>query len=302
LNEAQAFSPGHITGFFQICDQPGDSLQKGSKGAGFSITRGVTTKVQIKRSAKTSIEIAINGNTAESAPVSKHVANSFLALAGGNYEVIIEHCVDIPIGCGFGSSGAGALSLSLALNEALGLNLSREEAAQIAHTAEVECKTGLGTVIAETYGGAEIRIKPGAPGIGQLKHIRVNRDHVTACLSFGPLATRDILTSKTAKQRINKLGGDLVERLVRHPTIPNFLEFSRMFAEHVGLISKRLRIVLNETDRAGLTCSMAMLGDTIFTIAKRDKIEKVKKILSRHVTSRGNIILAEIDTQGARLL
>jgi pantoate kinase len=302
LNEAQAFSPAHITGFFQICDQPSDSLQKGSVGAGFSITRGVTTKVQIKESAKNSVKITINGNIAKSAPVSGHVVNAFLALAGGSYEVLVEHHVGVPVGCGFGSSGAGALSLALALNEALNLSLSREEAAQIAHIAEVECKTGLGTVIAETYGGAEIRIKPGAPGVGQLKHIQVNYDHIAACLSFGSIATKDILTSKTARQRINKLGGDLVERLVRHPTIPNFLKLSRMFAEHAGFISKQLRNVLNETDRAGLTCSIAMLGDTLFTIVRRDQIEKVKEILSRHVTSQGNIIIAEIDTQGARLL
>jgi len=302
LNEAQAFSPGHITGFFQICDQPGDSLQKGSKGAGFSITRGVTTKVQIEKSTKTSTKITIRGNTVKSAPVSKHVVNSFLALTGGNYEVLVKHEVNIPVGCGFGSSGAGALSLALALNEAFNLNLSREEAAQIAHTAEVECKTGLGTVIAETYGGIEIRIKPGAPGIGQLKHIEVDQDYVVACLSFGSIATRDILTSKAARERINQLGGDLVERLIKQPSISNFLRFSRRFAEHVGLISKQLRAVLNETDQAGLTCSMAMLGETLFTIANRDQIEEIKEIFSKHAGSQGNIIIAQIDTQGARLL
>lgn len=231
-----------------------------------------------------------------------HVVNSFLALVAGNHQILVEHQVDVPIGCGFGSSGAGALGVALALNEAFNLNLSREEVAQIAHTAEVECRTGLGTVIAETYGGMEIRVKPGAPGIGQLKHIQINQDRVAACLSFGSLSTREILTSKTARERIDKLGENLVEKLVRNPTIPNFLKLSRIFAEHVGLISKRLRAVLNETDKADIKCSMAMLGDTIFTLVERDQLEKVKEIFGRHVASQGNIITAEIDTQGARLL
>jgi pantoate kinase len=41
----KAFSPGHITGFFEV---PHDTscfhfLHKGSKGAGFSINRGIAT-------------------------------------------------------------------------------------------------------------------------------------------------------------------------------------------------------------------------------------------------------------------
>jgi pantoate kinase len=302
LKEARAFSPGHITGFFQICDQPNDLLLKGSRGSGVSITRGVTTRVRVEKSAKTSVEIKMNGHVTNSAPVSEHVVNAFLSLAGGSYEVLVEHDVKVPIGCGFGSSGAGALSLALALNEVFNLNLSRLEAAQIAHVAEVECKTGLGTVIAETFGGLEIRVRPGAPGVGQIKPIPTNNSYVVACLSFGPLPTRKILTSETSRKRINEYGGELVDELVRHPTASNFMEFSRKFAEHVGLISKRLRAVLEETDNAGLTCSMAMLGETLFSIVNRDQVKEIHKIFSRHTPSDRSVIIAEIDFEGARLL
>lgn len=302
LKEAKAFSPGHITGFFQICDQPNDPLSKGSRGAGVSITQGVTTRVLVKKSVLTSFKITINGNVTDSALVSEHVVNAFLSLAGGSYKVLVEHYVKVPIGCGFGSSGAGALSLALALNKAFNLNLSRLEAAQTAHIAEVECKTGLGTVIAENLGGLEIRVKPGAPDVGQIESIPINEDYVVACLSFGPLPTRKILTSETSRQRINKFGGDLVDELVRHPVTRNFMEFSRKFAEHIGLISKRLRAVLEETDSAGLTCSMAMLGETVFSIVKQDRIKEVQGIFSKHASSERNVIIADIDFKGARLL
>lgn len=258
--------------------------------------------MRVEKSAKTFVEIVLNDNVTNSALVSEHVVNAFLSLAGESYKVHVEHNVKVPIGCGFGSSGAGALSLALALNKVFNLNLSRLEAAQIAHVAEVECKTGLGTVIAETFGGLEIRVKPGAPGVGQIKFIPINEDCVVACLSFGPLPTSKILTNEASRQRINAFGGDLTDELVRHPTTQNFMEFSRKFAEQVGLISKKLRAVLQEADSAGLTCSMAMLGETAFSIVKRDQVEEVHKIFTKHVPSERNVIVAEIDFKGARLL
>ena len=78
----------------------------------------------------------------------------------------IEHEISIPVGYGLGSSSAVALSLSLALDQALNTKLDKNTIGQIAHNAEVNCKTGLGDVLASFHGGFEIRVKPGAPGIG----------------------------------------------------------------------------------------------------------------------------------------
>lgn len=302
MKEAKAFSSGHITGFFQLCDQPNDLLKKGSRGAGVSIVHGVTTTVRVKKSAKTSFKIIINGDVRSSAFVSEHVVNAFLFLVKGNYTILVEHDVRVPIGRGFGSSGAGALSLALALNEALNLNLTRFEAAQMAHIAEVKCITGLGTVIAETFGGLEIRVRPGAPGVGQIKSIPINEDYVVACLSLGPISTKKILTDENYRQRINEIGGNLIDELTKHPTLSNFMEFSRKFAEHLGLISKRLRAVLEETDNAGLICSMAMLGESVFTIVKRDQVKEVQQIFNKHASFQSNVIITDIDFKGARLL
>lgn len=302
LKKAEAFSPGHITGFFQIYDQPEDPLLRGSRGAGVSITRGVTTTVHVEKAAETSVKIKINDVDANSALVSEHVTKAFLSLTKENYKVLIEHDVKVPIGRGFGTSGAGALSLALALNEVFNLNLSRLETAQMAHTAEIECKTGLGTVIAETFGGFEIRVKAGAPGVGQVKSLPLNGEYAVACLSLGSIPTREILTNNASRRRINEFGKELVDELVRHPTIRNFMEFSHRFAEHVGLISKRLRAVLEEADRAGLPCSMAMLGETAFSIVKRDQVKEIHKVFRKHASSEQSLIITEIDFEGARVL
>jgi mevalonate kinase len=58
-----------------------------------------------------------------------------------NFEVTVDHHLEVPIGAGFGTSGAAALSLALALNNIFGLGMSKAEAAQIAHVAEIKCKT-----------------------------------------------------------------------------------------------------------------------------------------------------------------
>ena len=300
--KAIAFSPAHITGLFQICDQPKDPLFRGSRGAGFSLTKGVKTTVHVQKSVKKSVEVKINGETTESAEVSKSVANTFLSLARANHRILVEHEVEVPIGCGLGSSGAGALSLALAMNEALVLKLSQVEAAQIAHVAEVECKTGLGTVIAEMVGGVEIRVEPGAPGVGVIKSMPVNDNYNVVCLCFDPIATKKVLTDLRLRKPINKFGGDLVDKLIGQPHIRNFMEFSRRFAESTGLISEKVKKVLTQTDSVGIPCSMAMLGDTVFSIVKQDEIEELFKIFQLHTQHDRGIITAEIDIKGARIL
>jgi pantoate kinase len=220
----------------------------------------------------------------------------------GNYRILVAHHVDVPIGQGFGSSGAGALSLALALNQIFNLNLTRLEAAQIAHIAEVKCKTGLGTVIGQTFGGLEVRLKAGAPGVGEIRKIPIRQDYVVACLYSRPISTKRILTNKVYRQRINEMGGKLVAELTEHPVHANFMALSRKFAEHLGLISTRMRRVLDETDKAGRTFSMAMLGEAIFAIVKRDQVAEISKIFNRNADLRENMFITEIDHEGARLL
>ena len=302
MREFAAFSPGHITGIFRIHDQPEDPLKKGSWGAGVSIASGVTTRVHIRNSSRNSFKIRINGKSTRSAKVSEHVINTFFSRVKRNYEIIVDHDVEVPIGSGFGSSGAGALSLALALNEAFSVSLSRIEAAQVAHIAEVECKTGLGTVIAEASGGLEIRTEPGGPGVGEVRNIPVEDDYVVACVSFGPISTGEVLTDEELQQRINGFGGKLLDQLIAEPKPHTFMKFSREFAEQVGLISPRIRKILRETDSKELTCSMAMLGESVFSLVKKDKLDELLKIFRKHAPSEHNIIVSGIDFQGAKLL
>jgi len=302
MKEAAAFAPCHITGFFQILDQPTNLLHAGSKGAGVSLSRGVKTIVKIRKAMKDSLQVKINGFASSSAEVSKHVVDAFLSRFKQmeNFQIIVEHHVDVPIEAGFGSSGAAALSLALALNDVFGLGMSRIEAAQIAHVAEVECKTGLGTVIAEAFGGVEVRVRPGAPGIGEIKNVPVPEDYVVACLTFGPLPTKKFLKDEETRKRVNEFGGKLVDKLIEEPDVTNFMNFSRQFAEHVGLITEKTRRILHAADNANFVCSMPMFGEAAFTLMKQESLEELLKIFRKHGQD-GKIIVSEIDFEGARL-
>jgi pantoate kinase len=214
--EAVAFCPAHITGFFKAhFEEKQEVTEKfGSMGAGFSIKEGVTTKVIIstKNNQNSIFRISIKGFQSDKTDVSEFVLNEFLKL--GNFENIffdIEHQISIPVGYGLGSSGAVALSLSYALNQVLNTNLKGIEIGKIAHNAEVNCKTGLGDVLASYYGGFEIRVKPGAPGIGQVKKINIENISVIM-ICFSPISTKKFIQEQLSK--INGLGGKMVKNLI----------------------------------------------------------------------------------------
>jgi pantoate kinase len=303
MKMARAFAPCHITGVFQIFDEGRDALHVGSRGAGVSLSRGVETTVEVEESARDSVRISVNGLVSDSARVSNRVVNIFARRFRkvGASDIHVNHRVGVPVGAGLGSSGAAALSLALALNEALGSGLSTTEAAQVAHVAEVECKTGLGTVIAEALGGLEVRVKAGAPGIGEIRRVPILKGMGVACLVFGPLSTRKCLTDESIRRRINDFGGRMVDALGESPTAQDFMKTSRRFAEHVGLITDRMRTVLNEMDETGVVCSMPMFGECVFTMAERPDLKKVLQVFQEHA-QQGVIIVSEVDREGARLL
>jgi pantoate kinase len=64
MGHSRAFCPGHITAFFEFVDAD-EPIRKGSRGAGFCISRGVVTGARTRPAKEQSIQIRINGEVAD---------------------------------------------------------------------------------------------------------------------------------------------------------------------------------------------------------------------------------------------
>lgn len=298
--KAQAYSPAHITGFFSIYESS-DPLRTGSIGAGICISKGVYTEVEVRPSVRNRIVIYINGRP-DPAPTSATVVRHYLKSIGGRYIVKINHLISVPIGAGFGSSGAGALSLSYALNRLFGDIYRKVEAAQIAHYAEVVNKTGLGTVIAEYYGGLEIRVEPGAPGIGRVVKRCIHGDKLLFAVNFGKILTKTILSNRLIKKRIMDRGSRFVDEFVREPSIENLLILSRRFAYETGLMDEFIADVSELFIRNGFEPAMAMVGKTVFTIVDLGNVSRLVKLVRDKYGVVPRIIVSRIENDGARII
>ena len=293
---ACAFCPAHITGFFKaiMIKAGGSALEAGSVGAGFSISQGVRTSVDVKPSIHKKTGIKISGYNPDDTIVSECVIAKYEKIIQENMEINVHHEINVPVGYGLGCSAAVALSLSLALNAALGTNFTRKKAAQIAHTAEIECNTGLGDVLGALDGGFEIRTSAGAPGIGTVSRTDSNQSVILVCLA--PMSTKKFMTENIEK--INGLGGKMVDELHVSHSDEKFQEMSVCFARYINVITPRMQKVMEMLESYGIKYGVALFGETIFTLVDKQQANHVLEILrpyERYIQS------SSIDNIGARL-
>jgi len=290
-----AFCPAHITGFFKA-DLESQSLEsKGSLGAGFSIRDGVTTTVHARKSDKKDFQLKITGYKPDNTLVSEFIVKKFLDLIDENYFVDVHHDISVPVGYGLGCSAAVALSLSLALDQALGTQLSKTQIGQIAHNAEIVCKTGLGDVLAAFHGGFEIRTKSGAPGIGSVEKIDTEYNSVIM-ICFAPISTPEFMRDRLSS--INGLGGKMVHKLLASRDTNEFQDMSLEFAKYIKVVTPKMQQVIDELQENGIKCGVALFGETIFVLSTSKLENRVLNILKKY---DGIIIKSKIDGFGARL-
>ena len=289
VSQGEAFCPGHVTAFFEVCDDP-DPRRKGSRGAGLSLSLGVRTVARARDAAKPSLEILVNGRKAR-AEVTEAAARK--VLGDRAYEVKILTDTPLPVSQGFGVSSAAALSTTLALDDALGAGIPRAELVAFAHVAEVECATGLGDVVPASQGGMDLRLEPGAPGHGDVRKFEVHRPLLLAVV--GPeLHTRAVLRDPTKVAAINRHGGSCVREFAGSPTFERLFDLGNRFAEETGLASKTIVEVMRASRMFG-RASMAMLGNSIFAEGGREELATL-------YLKFGTLMRCEVDNEGARVL
>ncbi|MDL5361706.1 pantoate kinase [Halalkalicoccus sp. NIPERK01] len=245
-----AFVPGHVTGFFS--SHPDDDPAKaGSRGAGLTLTDGVTVRVAPATHTRTTLD----GTELTVEPVDR-VLDSLSASAR------VEATTELPLGAGFGVSGALALGTAIAANQAFDRRLSENELVTVAHAAEVRSGTGLGDVVAQARGGVPVRLDPGDPEHNRLDGIPAST-RIEYC-TFGELSTESVLSGDT--ERLTDAGLESLSILGEEPTLSTLMYASRRFAREAGLLTDRVREAVEDVSAAGGEASMAMLGETVFAL------------------------------------
>lgn len=302
--EVSVFVPAHITGFFSTYNDK-NPLKKGSCGAGVLIDKGVVTTVKIKRKSlnnekklETPVAITINRKIdTKNEIISRKTISLFkkeLSL-DLNYDIAINHDIQVPIGAGFGTSASCALGTAIGLSKILKPHLRIIKACQIAHIAEINLGSGLGDVLSQTSKGIVIRESPGAPGIGKVKNIipgEINNNSYLKditqedtcseiCLlskTFGKIETSSIIQNPAEIKNINKIGLLMQKKIVKTPSIENFMECSYEFGKKTGLMNSKVSAIVEDLKKYTIGSSMAMLGNTVFALSKKEDIHNIEDI------------------------
>jgi pantoate kinase len=283
-----AFVPGHISAFFEpvYCGQNLD--RTGSRGAGLNISLGAVSQVKMKQTSHQTITVLLNGKPS-TAPVTK-VALAYL-IGEMPINVYIDTRLDLPISQGFGMSAGGALSATLATADLL--HLSRDSAIKAAHYAEVQLRTGLGDVIASSFGGIEIRREPGLPPWGVLQHIPGSYD-VVVCVIGKRIETKKVLSDVKKLREIELYGRYCMKKLLEKPSIEHLFSLGLEFTKRSHLADERVLEAVEAANHFGMA-SMCMLGNSVFALGNIPMIQKI-------LASYGKVWVCKVHQEGAHIL
>lgn len=284
---AKAFSPGHVTAFFEIrMDE--DSLSAGSRGAGMCLSLGASSEVALVPCTKQSIKVNINGRGSK-AEVTKRAIRHLIGDKG--YRVEVDTQLELPLSQGFGMSAAGSLSAAMAAAMLLGKD--RQEAFEAAHRAEVESGCGLGDIAAIHRGGITLRRRPGLPPIGEVVRIKGEPEVVLAVIGR-KLLTKKIVEDEHKRKQINDKGAYLVDSLVKRPSLEKLMTNARVFALETGLATRRIARAIDTASMYG-QASMSMLGNSVFAIGDTLRLKE-------SLSSLGHVFVCKVDVVGPRIV
>jgi pantoate kinase len=306
---ARAFAPAAISSFFEICDRTSKGHpivnleQAGARGGGFGLQTGVLTEVTVSEAKTNRVNVFINGKPAPEANTTQTVLKMLLTKTEGTYEVLAKHNTELPIGAGFGTSAGGSLTAALAFKESLGLSLTFNELGRIAHIAEIECQTGLGTIssLAQS-GGCVLVVEPGAPGICVIDRIPLTPDYVVIGGVFRGISKKIVFSSDEKRREVNCFGRKTLDNILAEPSLTNFLSCCWQFAQDAGFATDRVSQLVKLAKQAGaIGAAQNMVGEAVHAIAHEENAVAVAEAF-KQVLPQESVVVSKIDFQGARLV
>ena len=286
--KATSFAPGHISGFFEPIYHGQNVDKSGSRGSGINVSLGAVSQITVESSVNQNVDIYIN-NKRSNTPVTRLAIKHLI----GNtpLKIDVRTNLDLPEGQGFGMSGAGALSATIALAKLL--KIPNERAIKASHFAEVQLFTGLGDVIASSFGGIEIRREAGLPPWGMIEHIP-GKYEVVLCVIGRRIDTKKILSDPRKLNEIASYGRYCIKKILEKPSIESLFSLSQEFTMKTGLADKKVLGAIDAANHHGMA-SMCMLGNSVFAIGNTDQ-------LSETLSFFGKVYVCTVDLCGARVL
>ncbi len=210
--------PLHVSGFWHPVKGP-SPLYTGSIGAGINLNLYLEAGIQ-----EANPHLEFNGKIIELDHYDYIVSKTGTRIG-------VTAKAPFELGKGFGLSAALSLAISLLIAHRVN-GYTLEKAARLAHEAEVMYSTGLGDVIAEYYGGLEIRVKPGPPGIGAVEKIPVKENIKLLVASLPGLEYTPQMLSRISADVYN-MSYKMVFQLLDNPSVEKFFEYANTFTRKV---------------------------------------------------------------------
>jgi pantoate kinase len=310
FEKVRVFVPAGLSSFFEIQDQTpdgekiSDPRQIGACGGGCLLSHGVSTEVHVHPvESKSKIAIWINDKLVDYAQTTEHVIKQCLTLTPSSWDIEVRHKSEVPIGAGFGTSGAGTLGAAFGLTTALGLPVTYDQLGTMAHIAEVESLTGLGTTGPILFGrGLVLQVKGGAPNIMRLDAIPVSNEYHIISACYGPIEKGPILTNPKLRKRINIEGKKTMDSIRSHPTPQEFFRSCQRFAKALPFLTDRVRNLLDvaETEKI-VGVAQNMIGEAAHALVHQDHTSKLVKTWG-DIIGPENVLESTIALSGPRIV
>ncbi|MEM2627797.1 MAG: hypothetical protein QW775_06065, partial [Ignisphaera sp.] len=260
----------------------------GAIGGGLGIAEAVVAEVSVDFSHSSELMIVnrINGHYVDSC-LANYIVKKVFSIAEKNSggKVYIDQKISVPIGGGYGTSGGSAVAITFALAKALNVLTDFSNVAEIAHEADIVCKSGLGTVVGilKPCKGIVLVSKPGGPGVAEIKCIPMRPGLLALTAFYKPISKNSILVNSKDLEKIKAIGLETLRRIEANPTPENFIDNCYQFALETELLTPKIRYVvelLRGVDGV-LGASMNMVGEALFAIVNEYAIDKALEIIKK---------------------
>lgn len=271
----------------------------GARGGGFSLVKGSETWVRIYPEEVDEVDVLVNWSIRDFPP-SIEAAEEMRRRYGIRGRIEVRHRIHVPIGTGFGSSASSAAGVILALSTLMGAGITLNEVVSITHKVELRCRTGLNSEAGFITGGLVLVLREGSPPRSVVDNIPLPPNVKLVAIVSRPIKTSNSLTELSKMEHIEEIGDKYLSKILKKPTVENFLKYAREFAYEAGLVSNGVEEFFKAFERLPVIgYAQNMLGEAVHALAYDKDVEYIlkelgetfpdKRLLTSDITSLCNV-------------